>query len=313
MSAQALNLLVEHFKEKHLQAFSEPAAAGFLQEKVNTYREALGRSEERLKALQLQGKSFSVDDQRTALFQQRRDIEAGLKDSRNQIAGLQEKLRYLKSEQQKLSTTAGRGSSEQNRAIADASAQLLELQLQEQKLLATFSDTSRSVQSVRQQIALVKDFLDKQRAAIGRGEFAQDLEKQAVNVVAELRYQEARRDNLLEQLGPLEKQLGELTSQEGAYREVVHEREANERNYRVYLQKLEEARISEEMDREKIANISVIQPAVVPLRPIWPSRTLNLLIGVLLGLTVGYAWAFASGRLRSDKPWVPVAATAHRA
>lgn len=308
MSAKALNLLVDHFKEKHLQAFSEPEAAAFLQDKVNAYREALAKSEEKLKAFQLESKSFSVDDQRVALSQQRRDVEAGLKDARNQIAGLQEKLNYLKSEKGKLSADSSRGVVEQNKAISDARAQLLELELQEQKLLSSFSESSRNVQSVRSQIALVKDFLEKQRAAIGQGQFAEDLERQIVNGTADLRYQEARRDSLLGQLGQLEKQLGELTSQDAEYRDLVREREVDEKNYRAYQQKLEEARISGEMDREKIANISVIQEAVVPMRPVWPSVLINLLVGMVLGLAIGYGWAFASERFDWEKGWEQVAA-----
>jgi len=34
--------------------------------------------------------------------------------------------------------------------------------------------------------------------------------------------------------------------------------------YRTYLERMEEARISEEMNRKRMANVSVIQPAEVP-------------------------------------------------
>jgi uncharacterized protein involved in exopolysaccharide biosynthesis len=303
LTARALNLLGEHFKEQHLQAFSDPQAAAFLQEKVNTYRQALAASEEKLKSFQLGSRSFSVDDQRVALFQQRRDIEAGLTDARNQMAGLREKLRYLKSEQEKLSADGSRGGSEQNKAIADARLKLLELQLQEQKLLASFSESSRSVQSLRKQIALVTDFADKQKAAIGQGEFAQELDRQSVNATAELRYQEARGASLLAQLAQVEEQLGRQTATDAQYRELLRDRESNEKNYQTYLQKLEEARISDAMDREKIASISVIQDATVPLSPIWPSKALNTLVGVIIGLAIGYGWAFASERLGGEQLW----------
>ena len=123
---------------------------------------------------------------------------------------------------------------------------------------------------MRKQIELVKAFLEKQRSAIGQGEVAQDLEKQTVSASAELRYEEARRDSLLGQLAQIEKQLGQQTSADAHYRELLRERDANEKNYQAYLQKLEEAHVSEEMDREKIVNISVIQDAAIPLSPIWP-------------------------------------------
>jgi uncharacterized protein involved in exopolysaccharide biosynthesis len=308
LAARALNLLVEQFKEEHLQAFSDPQSAAFLQDKVNAYREALAKSEEKMKSFQLESKSFSVDDQRVALFQQRREVEAGLKDARNQIAGLQEKLKYLRSEQEKLSADTNRAPSEQNKTISDARAQLLDLQLQEQKLLSSFNESSRNVQRVRNEIQLVKEFLEAQKVAIGRGQFAEELDGKIVNAAAELRYQQARRDSLLGQIEQIEKQLGEQTSADAQYRDLLRERQANEKNYQAYLEKFEEARISEEMDREKIANISVIQDVAVPLNPVWPSKSLNLLVGMVLGLAIGYGWAFASERLGWEKGGAQVVA-----
>ena len=83
LTAKALNMLIESFKAKHLEAFSDPQATAFLEAKVASYRDALAKSEEKLKAFQLEIKSSSVDDQRTAVYQQRRDVETALKDARN--------------------------------------------------------------------------------------------------------------------------------------------------------------------------------------------------------------------------------------
>jgi uncharacterized protein involved in exopolysaccharide biosynthesis len=296
-AAKALNLLLDQFKDKHLLAFSDPQATAFLQEKVSQSRDELTKVDEKLNALHIDTKLFASDDndQRAdAVFKPRRDLEAAFKETRSQIAGLEEKLTYLRSEREKASADTSRPASEQNRAIADARAQLLELELQEQTLLTTFSENSRSVVSVRQQIQLVKDFLDKQKAAIGEGELAEDLEKQIVAVVADLRFQEARRDSLVAQMAQLDKELGQVPEQAAQYRDLVRQREAVEMTYEKYVKKLEEARLSEAMDREKIANVSVIQSAAAPLIPIWPSKLLNLLVGLFLGACVGIGWALAA-------------------
>jgi len=296
MTAQALNLLVDQFKEKHLQVFSDPQAAAFLEEKVIQYREDLDSVEQKLKALQLDTKSFSIDDQRSGLFQQRRDLEAALKETSTRVDGLMDKRTYLRSEKEKAQADTGRMASEQNKAISDARAQLLELELQENRLLAKFNENSRNVVSVREQIRLVKNFLETQKAAIGQGEFADDLEKQIVAVVAELRFQEARLASLRGQLAQLEKDLGRVPEQAAQYRDLVRQREAAEKTLQTYVKKLEEARSSQDMDREKIANISVIQSATVPLTPAWPKKGLSLLLGILLGTIVGVAWAFVVDR-----------------
>jgi uncharacterized protein involved in exopolysaccharide biosynthesis len=294
ISAKAVNQLVELFKAQHLLAYSDPQATVFLEEKVAKYRDELSKVEERLKALQLDSKSFSIDDQRTGLFQQRRGLDGSLKETRNHIAGLEEKLQYLRSERQKASVNPERQASEQNKAIVDARRQLLDLELQEQKLLATFSETSRQVTGVRKQIELVKEFLEKQKAAIGHGEFVEDLEKQIVAAVAELRFHEAKRDNLAGQASQLEREMGRIPEQDAEYRNLVREREAAEKTYQTYVKKLEEAHLSEDMDREKIANIKVIEAASVPLVPVAPSKRLNLLVGLFLGTVIGVGWGLVA-------------------
>ena len=68
----------------------------------------------------------------------------------------------------------------------------------------------------------------------------------------------------------------------------------NEEKVRTYLGRAEEARISEEMNRKKMANISVIQPAEVPVKPITPKKGWNILLGMILGAVSGLGFAFFS-------------------
>lgn len=77
------------------------------------------------------------------------------------------------------------------------------------------------------------------------------------------------------------------------------EREANilEENYKRYLTKLEDARISDAMDLERISNVSVIEPATIPSGPVRrfyfiPNRVLHILVSMVLGVVVGFIYAF---------------------
>jgi len=65
----------------------------------------------------------------------------------------------------------------------------------------------------------------------------------------------------------------------------------NEKNYHTYLEKLEEARISDDLNRQKIANISVTQPPVAPQKQ---KKLLNITLGVVLGPCAGLGYAFFS-------------------
>ncbi len=67
-----------------------------------------------------------------------------------------------------------------------------------------------------------------------------------------------------------------------------------ENNYRLYLKKLEESRISKVMDSAKIANVRVISYSYPPYKPTKPRKKLVLIIGALMGLFGGIALAFYS-------------------
>jgi uncharacterized protein involved in exopolysaccharide biosynthesis len=289
LAAQALNTIVDKYMARHLNAFSDASTTAFLEQKVAASRKELQQAEEKLKAFQMRTRSFS-GDQPTAQLAQRDELESKRKAARSQIAGLEKRLTYLNSEKEKVASDTSRISSEESKAVADARAQLLELQLQEQKLMATFSEGSRAVQNVRGQIKLVEDFLAQQRATVGQGAFVDDLDKQIISTQAELRFQQAQADTLAGQIAALEREIGDFTQSGAEYRELVRDREAAAKSHETYTKKLEEFRASEEMDRQKLTNISVIQAAVAPLAPIRPNKKLNLLISVMLGLALGFGW-----------------------
>jgi uncharacterized protein involved in exopolysaccharide biosynthesis len=52
------------------------------------------------------------------------------------------------------------------------------------------------------------------------------------------------------------------------------------------------------MDLLKMANISVIQPASFPIRPVKPKKMLNNMMGFIVGLVAGFSAAFLSEYLR---------------
>jgi uncharacterized protein involved in exopolysaccharide biosynthesis len=73
---------------------------------------------------------------------------------------------------------------------------------------------------------------------------------------------------------------------------MVRAAKADEDNYLLYLHKQEEARISDALDRQRISNVVIAEPAVVPLFP-QPRWLLALLLGALVAALSSVVLAFA--------------------
>jgi uncharacterized protein involved in exopolysaccharide biosynthesis len=277
--------LVDLFKEKHLEAFSDPRSTAFLEEKVAEYRQQLEEAEGSLNAYQ--GANVEVTDEavRSELLAQRNRLLSALKEAGGEAAGLREKISYL--ERLREPETAGTMmDSRQADAVYKAEARLLELRLEGKELRGRFTETSRQVVNVREQIRLVEDFLEEQGQQIDAV-----LPRELVDANAERLFNEARAASLQQQLDQLDTELAGIPDKERQLRVLVRNRDTAEENYQTYVRRLETARISDEMDREKIANISVIQEAKVPSAPVRPRKTVNLLVGAFLGIALGFGLA----------------------
>jgi len=291
MAARVVNITVDRFKEKHLLAFGDPQTAAFLEEKVAACRKKLEESEDKIEQFQAANKPFL--DRGDLIHRQREETVASLRGIGNETAGLKEKLAYLNREKAN-SLQQPSPVTKTDPVITEFKANLLQLQLQEQKLLGGFKEDSRQVTNVRKQIALVQKFLAEQEAATkgGLSGLSGQLETQVIDAQGQLLSLEAKKTRIEQQLAALDVELTSLPRLDAEYRDLIRERDTDEKNYQTYTSNLEQARISGEMDRQKIANVSVIQEGAVPSEPISPKRELNLGIGVLLGAALGVGVAF---------------------
>ena len=298
IAAQAVNLLVDSLKEKHLQVYSDPKSS-FLEQQLSTYEKRLKESQNQLEAFKQKYQVFSLDEQRTLFLKQRTDLDTSFKTSLNQIGELQSKLSSLKNQMRAVSKEVPLYSeTERYKITDDAKAQLLGLQLKEQELLHKYNEDTPLVINVRKEIKIVRNFIKEQeedlkgKVRTGQNIVYQDIEREMIKAQAELSSQEAKSSTLRGQIAQLDHEIQTLDLRENQLQNLKRELAANEKNYKTYLEKVEEALISDDLNRQKMANISVIQAATAPAKPIKPRKGLNILLGIILGAVSGLGIAF---------------------
>ncbi len=98
IAAESLNLLVELFKEKHLETFSDPKTSAFLVEKMTGYQTLLNKSGKKIESFKKKYAAFSLKEQQRLLLEQRSDLDLARKTNQSQITELKEKLASLESQ-----------------------------------------------------------------------------------------------------------------------------------------------------------------------------------------------------------------------
>jgi len=235
------------------------------------------------------------------LLKQHTDLDTSLKSTEHLIEALRDKVAYLTGELQKIPKDVQQQTeTERSKIIDEAESNLLALQLKEQELLERYKDDNPQVSRVRRGIKLVEDFMDKheedqkKRVSTARNVVYQDVERELIRSQSEQAAQEAKQSALRRQIAEVLQTIRGLDLKEKEFENLKREVSTNERNYKAYLDKVEEARISEDLNHRKMANISVIQGATVPEKPVRPRKALSILLAVVLGGISGIGLAFFS-------------------
>ena len=297
MAAKVVNLLVDSLREKHLSVYSDPKSS-FLEQQLGAFELRLRESQNRLEEFKQKHRVYSLEEQRTLLLRQRTDLDTALKTAQNQANELAKKLSTLKGQTKNVSKDIPHFTeTERYKIIDDAKSQLLSLRLKEQELVRKYKETSELVVNVRKEIEIVRSFIKQQEEELqakvrtGPNVVYQDLEREMIKTEADLSSQEAKVDTLRGQVSQLDRDLQSLDRKENELENLKRELSSNEKNYKVYLEKVEEARISDDLNHQKMATLSVVQIASVPAKPIKPKKAFNVLVSVVLGAVAGLGFA----------------------
>lgn len=95
-----------------------------------------------------------------------------------------------------------------------------------------------------------------------------------------------------QQIGRIESRSAALSEKELTLNQMKMEVSQNEKVYLLYQDKTEEARIAEQRDQNRVANVSVASKAHIPSVPVFPKKFLLLIVSIPVGAFLGLCGAF---------------------
>lgn len=131
--------------------------------------------------------------------------------------------------------------------------------------------------------------LNREIARLEEADTQNRLSQDDVNTRAEIMALTARIEAIDELIREREAQLNTVPEKELELTRLTRNKSVTESIYTMLRQRYEEMRISEAMEA---ADVSVLDPAIVPRRPIKPRTTFNVAVAGVLGVFVGVGLAF---------------------
>jgi uncharacterized protein involved in exopolysaccharide biosynthesis len=192
-----------------------------------------------------------------------------------------------------------------NVAADNMRQELFKLQMSERALEAKLGEGHPLTTAAREQVRKSEAILNAQSLERTQTSLGVNPSRQSLDL--ELRHEEALAASLRAKAGTLKTQLAQLQQRMRALNEhevriSELERQATiaEANYRSYADHLEQARIGQALEANRISNVNVVQPPSLVEKPVSPKPSLVLGLGLLAAVCGSLGLAFGSEYL--DKP-----------
>jgi len=271
LARDIVNTLVQAYLEQSVSFKSEEAsrAVSFIDDQIKSLRGDLDISEKDLQVYKSSTGVVALDGEANALI----DKISTLEKNRIDVSLQRQQVEFARDALKKAMKNGEiyvPGIMRSNPNVETLAAKLSELEVQKKALLTSYTEEHQSVKTVRNQI--------------------DEIQNKVLAVYETSRFNLAKQEEAIrQQLRNYEKEMQALPNVERDLARLTRVSKVNSDIYTFLLQKHEEAGIAK---ASTISNIDIVDPAIVPGRPVKPKVGQNMLLGLLFGLALGIGLAF---------------------
>lgn len=296
-----LDQLARLYLEKHLALRRPPGAYQFFSEQLAQAAEELRVAQAQLGDFGKSNQVVSAAAQKQTALQQlaefeglQRQTEATLAETSRRVTALGlERARTPERRTSVVRTSDAAG------LMQEMQSRILNLELQRTQLLQKFTPQYRLVTEIDQQLDQARAAFDQARRAPVREETTdsnptlQWLENETARARTERSALDTRAKTLGATVREYRNRAQSLDTEDARQKALLRDVASAEEKYLLYQRKQEEARISDALDRTRIANVAIAEPPTVPAEPRPRHRALWLSLGLMgaLALSLGVALA----------------------
>jgi polysaccharide biosynthesis protein PslE len=309
-AVDVVNTLLTEYLDRYLEVRRTPGVTAFFTTQLNLYELKLQHAEEALRQFEQRTALINTNVQMEAYSRQLADAEQRLLKARYDILDKHAKMTSNKADMQSLPERIITNQTfRANPMVETIHLRLLELETEREKLLQTYTASDRRVGDIDERIATLRQRLEGQSAWVAASETFQphplrsSLQESIVATQASLSRLKLDQQEAAEQVSMIRGRISEIARQAVDRGVLTREVRSNEDAYLLYLKKVEEARISEAMDQQKMMNVTIAEeasPATAPLTQKRLSYIFALMVGLVGGVGSGFLREFFDDSVKTS-------------
>ncbi len=183
-------------------------------------------------------------------------------------------------------------------ALAQLKPQVMQLRAERAELLTRYQPDSERIRQIDAKLAAAQKILDTEdhlevsETSTDINPIWETIDSNLSQAKAQVSALKASQASISDQVATTRQQLTDMAGNVVVLDRLERSVQTAKDAYLSYTRKSEEARAAEALNRSRILNVSVAQPATAPLRPVFPKVPLNTFAGLILGLILGVAAAY---------------------
>jgi|LGVF01.1.fsa_nt_gb uncharacterized protein involved in exopolysaccharide biosynthesis len=272
--------LLKLYFEQRIKVYQHSNVKDFFKAQVQKYEQKLNECEHERKEFRIQLGLSSLSGQRDLLLQRLHDLYSKIDIAEYEKALLEGKLRISDSTIAKeLEKFEDSEPLIPNFSVDSIKKRITELRLERVRLSGNYDASINALQGLELEIAKITNLLN--------------------------RGLEARIGQLKKLADKIEERLNRLNAREARLREIDRDIKVAESSYLIYSKRKEEARISEELDANRVANIAIMSQPQKPIKPVYPRKLLIMklcaALGLILGVSLALLWEYFSDKVSTRR------------
>ncbi len=278
-----VNTFLNQHLDYHIEVLKPKGGVAFYSRQAGIALRKLEKGEKALKSFQKKWSIIEIKSQRSANLELIRTLRKTLSMIYGKIAESRSKIYQTEKE---MNRSAGLPAMVEelrdNVLVIELTKAMVPMLVEFERISLLYPESSVEYRDSLEQLDRFKQEIKNEQSRILRG------------IMYDTNALSSQRKALAAEINRIEKESRFLSEKEIEWRALNREVNQNKKNYILYMDQTEEARISNQKDASRVSNIYVVSWANQPSAPVFPQKVRMWIISVFMGIFAGIGAAFAA-------------------